>query len=153
MPAIQKICAAVTEVPIIVFAKDAQYILNDFADLDCQVIGMDWKMDVAETRAILPNHSLQGNLDPAVLYGDNLFIREKTLDMLSRYGGKRHICNLGHGVYPDTPLDGVKCFVDTVKGHVHAWFYVKCGTFFSDNRVFLYPIYPWIQEAYALNMA
>ncbi len=120
LPAIQKICAAVSEVPIIVFAKDAQYILNDFADLDCQVIGMDWKMDVAETRAILPNHSLQGNLDPAVLYGDNLFIREKTLDMLSRYGGKRHICNLGHGVYPDTPLDGVKCFVDTVKGHVHA---------------------------------
>ncbi|HSY76732.1 MAG TPA: uroporphyrinogen decarboxylase family protein, partial [Bacteroidia bacterium] len=23
--------------------------------------------------------------------------------------------NLGHGVYPDTPVDHVKCFVDTVK--------------------------------------
>lgn len=120
LPAIRKICASVTEVPVIVFAKDAQYILNDFTDLDCQVIGMDWKMDVAETRKILPNHSLQGNLDPATLYGDNLYIREKTLDMLSSYGTGRHICNLGHGVYPDTPLDGVKCFVDTVKSHHYA---------------------------------
>jgi len=25
--------------------------------------------------------------------------------------------NLGHGVYPDTPLDGVKAFVNAVKGY------------------------------------
>jgi len=120
LPCIRKICAAISEVPIIVFAKDAQYILKDFVDLECQVVGMDWKMDIAETRGIFPNHSLQGNLDPAVLYGDNFYIREKTLDMLSSYGTGRHICNLGHGVYPDTPLDGVKCFVDTVKSHQYA---------------------------------
>lgn len=120
LPCIRKICAAITEVPIIVFAKDAQYILRDFVDLECQVVGMDWKMDIAETRRIFANHSLQGNLDPAVLYGDNSYIREKTLDMLSSYGTGRHICNLGHGVYPDTPLDGVKCFVDTVKSHQYA---------------------------------
>ena len=30
--------------------------------------------------------------------------------------GESHIVNLGHGVYPDTPLDGVRAFVDTVKG-------------------------------------
>jgi uroporphyrinogen decarboxylase len=28
----------------------------------------------------------------------------------------RHIVNLGHGVYPDTPLDGVRVFVETVRG-------------------------------------
>jgi len=117
LPCIQKICAAINEVPIIVFAKDASYILPDFADLNCAVVGMDWKMNVAQTRQILPNKSLQGNLDPAILYGDNSYIREKTLDMLSRFGNNRHICNLGHGVYPDTPLDGVKCFVDTVQSH------------------------------------
>ena len=38
--------------------------------------------------------------------------------MLDSFGGK-HIANLGHGVYPDTPLDNVKVFVDTIKSAVY----------------------------------
>ncbi len=57
---------------------------------------------------------IQGNLDPCVLYADKNLIKKHTIDMLNAFG-PHHIANLGHGVYPDTPLDAVKCFVDTVK--------------------------------------
>ena len=59
---------------------------------------------------------LQGNLDPVQLYAPHDEIISATKRMIDTYGGK-HIVNLGHGVYPDTPLDGVKAFVDTVKGY------------------------------------
>ncbi len=60
------------------------------------------------------NQVLQGNLDPCVLYAEHSKVKELTTDMLHAFG-PHHIANLGHGVYPDTPLDSVKCFVDTVK--------------------------------------
>ncbi len=57
---------------------------------------------------------VQGNLDPCVLYAKPEIIQRKTVSMIREWGG-RHIVNLGHGVYPDTPLDHVKEFVRTVK--------------------------------------
>ncbi|MBC8047083.1 MAG: uroporphyrinogen decarboxylase, partial [Fimbriimonadaceae bacterium] len=57
---------------------------------------------------------LQGNLDPCLLFADVNRIKKETIKMLHDFGGK-HIANLGHGVYPDTPLEGVRCFVNTVK--------------------------------------
>ena len=33
----------------------------------------------------------------------------------SGFAGSYHIANLGHGLYPDTEVDKVKCFIDTVK--------------------------------------
>ena len=35
--------------------------------------------------------------------------------MLKKFGNSRHIANLGHGVYPDTDPEKVKCFIETVK--------------------------------------
>jgi len=49
-----------------------------------------------------------------VLYASHDEIRRRTHEMIKAFGSK-HIVNLGHGVYPDTPLDGVKAFVNTVK--------------------------------------
>jgi uroporphyrinogen decarboxylase len=49
------------------------------------------------------------------LYASKDEIVKNTKAMLASFGPKGHIANLGHGVYPDTPLDNVKCFIDTVK--------------------------------------
>jgi len=59
---------------------------------------------------------LQGNLDPCQLYASTQEVEKATKEMLTVFGTQRYIANLGHGVYPDTPLHSVKTFVDTIKG-------------------------------------
>ena len=114
LPYIRQICDAIDEVPKTVFAKGAYFALGDIGKLNCDVIGVDWNMNIQKARQHAGNKTLQGNLDPCQLYGHPEDIQATTIDMLNQFGGN-HICNLGHGVYPDTPLDNVKVFVDTVK--------------------------------------
>lgn len=102
-------------VPVILFSKGAWFSLTELDQIGSTALGIDWNMDPQFVRNITgPDKVLQGNLDPCVLYGDNDFIRAETIDMMKAFG-KNHIVNLGHGVYPDTPLEGVRTFVDTVK--------------------------------------
>lgn len=115
LPYIQKIADSITEVPVTVFAKGAYFALEEFKNLACNTVGLDWNMDISQAKNILPNKTLQGNLDPCVLYGSFDEIRKHTNDMLTSFGSHPHIANLGHGVYPDTDPDHVKCFVDCVK--------------------------------------
>ena len=103
------------KVPITVFAKGAFFARHEIGQLNCAVVGLDWNMDIAESRALIPNKTLQGNLDPCVLYGSFNQIRAEVKKMLNAFGPERHIANLGHGVYPDTDLDKVRCFIDAVK--------------------------------------
>lgn len=74
-------------------------------------------MDIAESRALIPHKTLQGNLDPCVLYASYDEIKKETRAMLEAYGDHPFIANLGHGVYPDTDPDKVRCFIDTVKAY------------------------------------
>lgn len=101
--------------PVTVFAKDATHSLLQMKNLSPDVIGLGWSVDASEARNILGTDVVvQGNLDPALLFADHKTIQNKTRRMLQNFGG-HHIANLGHGVLPDTPLDSVKVFVDTVK--------------------------------------
>lgn len=102
-------------IPTIVFSKGAWFSIEDIASLNSEVMGIDWNMDPSFVREkIGQNRVVQGNLDPCVLYADHKEIEKEALNMIAAFGGN-HIVNLGHGVYPDTPLDGVKTFVNTVK--------------------------------------
>ena len=69
----------------------------------------------ASRRLVGETKTLQGNLDPCLLYGSFSEIEKATKEMLTKFGGHQHIANLGHGVYPDIEPDKVKCFIDTVK--------------------------------------
>ncbi|MGB1103357.1 MAG: uroporphyrinogen decarboxylase [Crocinitomicaceae bacterium] len=115
---VRRICEAIQEVPVTVFAKGAYYAREELAGLDCQTIGLDWNMDIAESRQIIGmDKTLQGNLDPCALYADFKTIEAETKILLKSFGNRKHIANLGHGVYPDTDLEKVKCFIETVKAH------------------------------------
>lgn len=118
LPYIQQICDAVTEatgVPVTVFAKGAFFARQEIGQLNCSVVGLDWNMDAAESRQLIPNKTLQGNLDPCVLYADYEQIKIEVKKMLQAFGTQRYIANLGHGVYPDTDPEKVKYFIQTVK--------------------------------------
>lgn len=116
LPYIARICDAIDEVPITVFAKGAFFVRKELGELNCRTIGLDWNMDIAESRAMVgKSKTLQGNLDPCVLYAEDETIVAKTKEMLLAFGPERHIANLGHGVYPDIEPGKVKLFVDTVK--------------------------------------
>ncbi len=115
LPYMQKIAASITEVPVILFAKDAHYILAEFAQTNCSVIGLDWTIEPEKARGEAPNKTLQGNLDPCVLYADKETIRSETEKMLRSFGKQNYICNLGHGVYPDVDFEKAKYFIEVVQ--------------------------------------
>lgn len=115
LPYIKQICDAINEVPVTVFAKGAYFARQEIGELSCSVVGLDWNMDIQESRALIPNKTLQGNLDPCALYGTFDQIRAEVKKMVNAFGTQRYIANLGHGVYPDTPPDNVRCFIDAVK--------------------------------------
>jgi uroporphyrinogen decarboxylase len=115
LPYISQICDAIEEAPITVFAKGAFFAREEIGKTSCSVVGLDWNMDIAESRKIIPNKTLQGNLDPCVLYAPMSEVEKHTKTMLKAFGKQKYIANLGHGVYPDTDPEKVKCFIETVK--------------------------------------
>ena len=112
---IARICDAIKEAPITVFAKGAWFALKEMGSLSCSVIGLDWNTNASYAKEIMPDKALQGNLDPCVLYGSHEDIRMETKKMLDQFAGRPHIANLGHGVYSDADLEKVKYFVQVVK--------------------------------------
>ena len=115
LPYIKQICDLITDVPVTVFAKGAFFARHEIGQLSCDVVGLDWNMDPKESRELIPDRVLQGNLDPCVLYADFAQIRAEVKQMFSDFGHQHYIANLGHGIYPDTDPDKARCFVDAVK--------------------------------------
>ncbi|AGX86983.1 uroporphyrinogen decarboxylase [Candidatus Symbiobacter mobilis] len=113
-------------IPRIVFAKGAGNRLQHLSKLDCDVIGLDWTVDLQEARAVLgPTKALQGNLDPLALLAKPAVVEAEASKVLRAFGpvhmgvgeGATHIFNLGHGVHPHTPPEHVAALVDAVHGH------------------------------------
>ena len=115
---IDKIVSAINEVPVTVFSKGAISSVKAIAKLNCNTVGLDWNMDSVKIREqIGETRTLQGNLDPCALYASHAAVESSTINMLNSFTSKRHIVNLGHGVYPDIDPEKVKTFIKTVKDY------------------------------------
>ena len=115
---IDKITQEINEVPITIFAKGAFRAIEPIAKMSCNTIGLDWNMSVQEVRKLVGEaKTLQGNLDPCALYSSHNEVERLTKNMLNSFESKRHIVNLGHGVYPDINPDKVRTFIETVKNY------------------------------------
>ena len=115
---LEKIAKAVNEVPITLFSKGAITSIPAIAELNCNTVGLDWNMDIPGIRdEIGENRTLQGNLDPCALYASHGEVENLTRKMLDSFTSKRHIVNLGHGVYPDIDPEKVRTFIKTVKDY------------------------------------
>ncbi len=115
---IAKIVDSLSEAPLTVFSKGAIASLPELANLNCTTLGLDWNMSIPKTRELVgESKTLQGNLDPCVLYGTNQVVENETIKLLKSFKSRRHIVNLGHGVYPDIDPEKVKVFIKTVKNY------------------------------------
>lgn len=119
-------------IPRIVFTKGGGLWLDDMATLDCNVLGLDWTVNLAKARAQVGGNvggagkALQGNLDPNVLFANPEQVAAEARRVLDSFGtphtdrsttGPTHIFNLGHGINQHTPPESVQVLVDTVHDH------------------------------------
>jgi len=103
------------DVPRIYFANGGSHLIDMLGDVPCEVIGVDWRTRLDEAAARLPDHAVQGNLDPGILMGPPEIIERRTQAMLAKAPRSGYIANLGHGITPDVPVDHMAAFVRTVQ--------------------------------------
>ena len=119
LPAVQRTVTALRdlEVPIIYYANQGSALMQAVAELDVDVVGVDWRTSLAANRQILgASKAIQGNLDPAALFASPAELRVQADAVLADAGrAPGHIFNLGHGIWPDTDPDAVARLID----HVH----------------------------------
>ncbi|XP_028938839.1 uroporphyrinogen decarboxylase isoform X1 [Ornithorhynchus anatinus] len=107
--------AGLAPVPMIIFAKDGHFALEELAQAGYEVVGLDWTMAPSLARERVGKAvTLQGNLDPCALYASKEEIGQMVSQMLAAFGPQRHIANLGHGLYPDMDPAHVGAFVEAV---------------------------------------
>ena len=110
--------------PLILFGKGNAPYLEALAGSGCEGLGVDWTVTLDEAaRRTAGKVALQGNLDPAMLYGKPDAIRQQVRLALDSYaqgnGGSRdgHVFNLGHGLSPDMDPAHVAALVDEVHAY------------------------------------
>jgi uroporphyrinogen decarboxylase len=110
------ITAMPTGVPVIHFGTVTGTLLELMRKAGGDVIGLDWRVDLAEAwRRLGPDVGVQGNLDPVALFAEIPEIKRRVREILDQAGGRPgHIFNLGHGILPETPVDHVIALVDMV---------------------------------------
>lgn len=104
------------KVPVILFTKNGGLWLEDIAASGCDCVGLDWTIDIGRARARIGDKvSLQGNMDPSILYASPDSIRAEVARILQDYGsGSGHVFNLGHGITPDVDPANVAVFIESV---------------------------------------
>jgi uroporphyrinogen decarboxylase len=109
-----------TGVPVIYFPHGATTLLERIARVGADVYSIDWRLPLGEARARLcqggaADAAVQGNLDPALLLGPVERLRCQVAAIKREGGGRGHIFNLGHGIYPETPIANVEALVHAVR--------------------------------------
>jgi uroporphyrinogen decarboxylase len=96
---------AAVDAPSIHFGTGAsEALLRSLARAGGDAIGLDWRVPLDEGWSVVGHErAVQGNLDPAALFGPWEHVETAALDVLARADGRAgHIFNLGHGVLPQT---------------------------------------------------
>lgn len=105
------------DIPVIYFANGGSSYLELQRDMGCDMICLDWAVDMQTARQTLGSDiPVSGNLDPSILFGTKEQIEQAVRDCIDKAGGPgSHLLNLGHGVMQGTPEIAVQWLVDEVK--------------------------------------
>ncbi|NLZ87672.1 MAG: uroporphyrinogen decarboxylase, partial [Gammaproteobacteria bacterium] len=107
------------KIPVILFTKGGGQWLEPMIATGADAFGLDWTtpLDVAR-QTVAGRAALQGNLDPATLYGSSETIIKATKAMLddAYANGEKtgYVANLGHGITQWVDPANPKAFIDTV---------------------------------------
>jgi uroporphyrinogen decarboxylase len=115
LPATQKVLRGLgySDVPKILYAKGSSHLVNELGEAGADVVSIDWRTDLAVTRAKLGDSvALQGNVDPSLLLTTEDAVRNAAREAVLKTGGIGHILNLGHGILPNTPVANARAFVE-----------------------------------------
>jgi uroporphyrinogen decarboxylase len=105
-------------IPTIHFGTGTAGILGLQAEAGGDVIGLDWRIGLADGWQLVGERGVQGNLDPTLLLGPWEPTANAAHWVLDQAAGRPgHVFNLGHGVLPGTNPDHLKRLVELV----HTW--------------------------------
>jgi len=115
LPSVQEVISGLgSAVPVIYYTKASHHLLPSIIKAGADVLSVDWRIPLRELRAMAgPRVAVQGNLDPAILFGPHEKIRQSTLELAAELGGHGHILNLGHGILQHTPVENAQLFILT----------------------------------------
>ena len=88
--------------PLAMNGVGTDHLVSTWAKLPLDVIALDWRSSLGAAKDRGVTQTVQGNLDPAYLYGDTKTIAKVVDEILIdgvRHG--KHVFNLGHGVFPE----------------------------------------------------
>lgn len=117
LPYMKRLIGGITRpTPVIHFATGNPSLLELMKEAGGDVIGLDWRVDLADAWARLGDDvAVMGNLDPVVLMASPHEIRRYVQRILDKAAGRPgHIFNLGHGILPNTPPEHVAVLIDAV---------------------------------------
>jgi uroporphyrinogen decarboxylase len=103
-----------SKIPRILFLQNAPHLVDAYASLPAEVLGVDWRVDLADLQRRYPQRAVQGNLEPAILTAGPAATRAAAQELLGATAARGHIVNLGHGILPQTPLASVEALVEAV---------------------------------------
>jgi len=119
----QKIIAGLTRendgrtVPVTLFTKGGGQWLELMAETGVDAVGVDWTTDLALARQRVGDKvTLQGNMDPCVLYASADRVEQEVASVLASFGTGEtgHVFNLGHGIHPTIGPEKMQRLVDSV---------------------------------------
>ena len=117
LPHMKKLISSIhKDTPVIHFGTGTAALLDLIKESGSQVIGLDWRVDLAKAwRQLGYDTAIQGNLDPVTLFSSPSEIRKRAKKILDKTKGRPgYIFNLGHGILPKTPVENVMALVDFV---------------------------------------
>jgi uroporphyrinogen decarboxylase len=102
-------------VPRIHFGVGTGELLGLMGDAGADVVGVDWRVPLADGIARVGGRVVQGNLDPSLVFAPTEVMLDRAAEIVEAGRAARgHIFNLGHGVLPSTDPDQLARLTDFV---------------------------------------
>jgi uroporphyrinogen decarboxylase len=122
LPSLRRLVAGAraTGAPVILYVNGCAHLLEVLLEAEPDCLSVDWRVAPAAARAVAAGPgrrvALQGNLDPCVLFAAPDVVRRETERVLDAFRGHPgYVFNVGSGILPRTPVDGVRAAFDTLR--------------------------------------